>query len=44
MLCHYRGSTVLAIRFRCHILLLLDASHPWTLIAAVLFTSSAGPG
>jgi putative transposase len=41
LLCHYRGSTVPAVRFRCHILLLLDAGHPWTLIAAVLFTSSA---
>jgi transposase len=30
-----------AIRLRCHILLLLDAGHPWALIAAVLFTSTA---
>jgi transposase len=30
-----------AARLRCHILLLLDAGHPWALIAAVLFTSSA---
>src|SRR5262249_45703148 len=37
----YRGSPVPAVRLRCHVLLLLDAGHPWALIAAVLFTSSA---
>src|SRR5262245_33194798 len=41
LLRHYRGSPVPAVRLRCHILLLLDAGHPWVLIAAVLFTSSA---
>jgi hypothetical protein len=41
LLRHYRGSPVPAVRLRCHILLLLDAGHPWALIAAVLFTSSA---
>ncbi len=29
------------LRLRAHILLLLDAGQPWTLIVAVLFTSSA---
>src|SRR5262249_38983287 len=28
-------------RLRAHILLLLDAGHPWALIVAVLFTSTA---
>src|SRR5262249_31079400 len=37
----YRSSPVPAVRLRCHILLLLDAGHPWALITAVLFTSSA---
>ena len=41
---HYRGSPVPAVRLRCHVLLLLDAGHPWALIAAVLFTSSATKG
>src|SRR5262249_9958033 len=41
LLRHYRGSPVPAVRLRCHVLLLLDAGHPWALIAAVLFTSSA---
>ena len=41
LLRHYRGSPGPAVRLRCHILLLLDAGHPWALIAAVLFTSSA---
>ena len=40
LLYHYRGSHVPAVRLRCHILLLLDAGHPWELIAAVLFTSA----
>jgi len=41
LLRQYRGSPSPAIRLRCHILLLLDAGHPWALTAAVLFTSSA---
>jgi transposase len=36
-----RTSPDAAARLRCHILLLLDAGHPWALIAAALFTSSA---
>jgi transposase len=41
LLRHYRGSPVPAVRLQCHILLLLDAGRPWTLITAVLFTSTA---
>jgi transposase len=41
LLRHYRGSRAPAVRLRCHILLLLDAGHPWAFIAAVLFTSTA---
>ena len=41
LLRHYRGSPVPAVHLRCHILLLLDAGHPWVLIASILFTSSA---
>jgi transposase len=41
LLRHHRGSPAPAVRLRCHILLLLDAGHPWALIAAVLFTSTA---
>jgi transposase len=41
LLRHYRGSPVPAVHLRCHILLLLDAGRPWTLITAVLFTSTA---
>jgi transposase len=41
LLRHYRCSPVPAVRLRCHILLLLDAGRPWSLIAAVLFTSTA---
>ena len=37
----YRRSTEPEIRLRAHILLLLDAGHPWALIVAVLFTSTA---
>jgi Homeodomain-like domain len=37
----YRSSPAPAVRLRCHTLLLLDAGHPWALIAAALFTSSA---
>jgi hypothetical protein len=38
LLDRHRRSPDPAIRLRCHILLLLDAGHPWALIAAVLFT------
>jgi transposase len=41
LLCHYHRGADPAVRLRCHVLLLLDAGHPWALIAAVLFTSSA---
>src|SRR5262249_50883423 len=41
LLRHYRSTPTPAVRLRCHVLLLLDAGHPWVLIAAVLFTSSA---
>jgi transposase len=41
LLRQYRGSSAPAVRLRCHVLLPLDAGHPWALIAAVLFTSSA---
>jgi transposase len=41
LLSHYRGSSAPAVRLRCPILLLLDAGHPWGLIAEVLFTSTA---
>jgi hypothetical protein len=37
LLRHYWGSPVSAVRLLCHVLLLLDAGHPWALIAAVLF-------
>src|SRR5262249_48595351 len=36
LLRHHRGSPVPAARLRCLILLLLDAGHPWSLIAVVL--------
>ena len=29
------------LRLRAHILLLLDAGHPWAVVVAVLFTSTA---
>src|SRR5262245_23016563 len=41
LLRHYRSTPTPAVRLRCHVLLLLDTGHPWVLIAAVLFTSSA---
>jgi transposase len=41
LLRHFHRQYDPAVRLRCHILLLLDAGHPWSLIAAVLFTSSA---
>src|SRR5262249_6500035 len=41
LLRHHRSSPDPAVRLRCHILLLLDAGHPWVLVTAVLFTSSA---
>jgi transposase len=41
LLHHYRSPSIPSVRLRCHILLLLDAGHPWGLIVAVLFTSSA---
>jgi putative transposase len=39
LLGHYRRTTDPAIRLRAHILLLLDAGHPWVTIGAVLFCS-----
>jgi putative transposase len=41
LLWHYRRSADPDIRLRCHILLLLDAGHPWAVVVAVLFTSTA---
>jgi len=38
---HYRKSTDPAIRLRAHILLLLDDGHPWSQIAAMLYTSTS---
>jgi hypothetical protein len=37
LLRHYRESPVPGTRLGCHILLLLDAGHPWALIAALLW-------
>jgi transposase len=39
LLGHYRRSAAPDIRLRAHILLLLDAGHPWVTVAAVLFCS-----
>src|SRR5262249_55236679 len=39
LLAHYRRSTQPPVRLRSHILLLLDAGHPWATISAVLFCS-----
>jgi putative transposase len=39
LLDHYRRSAQPEVRLRAHILLLLDAGHPWTTISAVLFCS-----
>src|SRR5947209_14911264 len=37
----YRRSAAPHVRLRAHIVLLLDEGYPWSLIAAVLFTSSS---
>ncbi|HJZ57461.1 MAG TPA: IS630 family transposase, partial [Gemmataceae bacterium] len=39
LLGHYRRSTDPDVRLRAHILLLLDAGHPWATIGAVLYCS-----
>jgi len=39
LLDHYRRSANPEVRLRAHILLLLDAEHPWATISAVLFCS-----
>jgi putative transposase len=39
LLRHYRRATDSDVRLRAHILLLLDAGHPWATIGAVLFCS-----
>src|SRR5262249_7817469 len=39
LLDHYRRAADPAIRLRSHILLLLDAGHPWVTISLVLFCS-----
>jgi putative transposase len=39
LLDHYRRATDPEVRLRAHILLLLDAGHPWATISAVLFCS-----
>jgi putative transposase len=39
LLNHYRRSADPDVRFRAHILLLLDAGHPWATVSAVLFCS-----
>jgi transposase len=36
---HYRLSADPEVRFRAHILLLLDAGHPWATVSAVMFCS-----
>ena len=41
LLDHYRRSADPEVRLRSHILLLLDAGHPWATIEAVLFCSLA---
>jgi transposase len=38
---HYRRSADPEVRLRAHILLLLDAGHPWATISAVLFCSAS---
>jgi hypothetical protein len=40
LLGYYRRSADTEIRLRAHILLLLDAGHPWATIGAVLFCSA----
>jgi putative transposase len=41
LLHHYRHSPNPQLRIRAHIILLLADGHPWTLIAALLYTSSS---
>ena len=41
LLDHYRRSADPDVRLRAHILLLLDAGHPWATISAVLFCSTS---
>ena len=41
LLDHYRRSADPAIGHRAHVLLLLDAGHPWATISAVLFCSAS---
>lgn len=41
LLDHYRRSADPAVGHRAHILLLLDAGHPWATIGAVLFCSAS---
>lgn len=41
LLGHYRRSADPEVRLRAHILLLLDAGHPWATICAVLFCSAS---
>lgn len=41
LLNHYRRSVDPEVRLRAHILLLLDAGHPWATIGAVLFCSAS---
>jgi hypothetical protein len=37
LLHHYRSSPIPAVRLRCHLLLLLDAGHPWALILTMIW-------
>jgi putative transposase len=39
LMAHYRRSSCAEVRLRAHILLLLDAGHPWATVSAVLFCS-----
>src|SRR5262245_38461637 len=41
LLDQYRRSADPAVRHRAHVLLLLDAGHPWATIGAVLFCSTS---
>jgi transposase len=41
LLGHYRRAVDPEVRLRAHILLLLDAGHPWATIGAVLFCSAS---
>jgi transposase len=41
LLVHYRRSADPDVRLRAHILLLLDAGHPWATVSAVLFCSTS---